>query len=67
LAVRVTSASWCVRPKPPEALRISRDLMLGNREQLLARMREESDVFQERLKSDEARAAFVAFMSRKKG
>ncbi len=41
--------------------------MLGNREQLLARMREESDVFQERLKSDEARAAFVAFMSRKKG
>jgi hypothetical protein len=41
--------------------------MLGNREQLLARMHEETYLFQERLKSDEARAAFVAFMSRKKG
>ena len=41
--------------------------MLGNREQLLARMREETDLLQERLKTNEARAAFVAFMSRKKG
>jgi enoyl-CoA hydratase/carnithine racemase len=63
----VMEAASQIAAKPPEALRISRDLMLGNREQLLARMREETDLFQERLKSDEARAAFVAFMSRKKG
>jgi len=62
----VMEAAGQIAAKPPEALRISRDLMLGNREQLLARMREESDVFRERLKSDEARAAFVAFMTRKK-
>ena len=62
----VMEAAGQIAAKPPEALRISRDLMLGNREQLLARMHEETDLFQERLKSDEARAAFVAFMSRKK-
>jgi enoyl-CoA hydratase/carnithine racemase len=63
----VMEAAGQIAAKPPEALKISRDLMLGNREQLLARMHEETDLFQERLKSDEARAAFVAFMSRKKG
>ncbi len=62
----VMEAAGQIAAKPPEALKISRDLMLGNREQLLARMHEETDLFQERLKSDEARAAFVAFMSRKK-
>lgn len=63
----VMDAANALAAKPPEALRLSRDLMLGPREPLLARMREERDLFQERLKSDEARAAFVAFMTRKKG
>ena len=53
--------------KPPEALRITRDLMRGSREEVLARIREEAERFRARLKSREARAAFEAFLSRKKG
>jgi enoyl-CoA hydratase/carnithine racemase len=63
----VMEAANLIASKPPQALKISRDLMLGPREPLLARMREERDLFQERLKSDEARAALMAFMTRKKG
>jgi enoyl-CoA hydratase/carnithine racemase len=62
----VMEAANLIASKPPEALGISRDLMLAPREALLARMTEERDLFQKRLKSDEARAAFVAFMTRKK-
>ncbi|EKF41363.1 enoyl-CoA hydratase [Nitratireductor indicus C115] len=51
--------------KPPEALRIARDLIRGPREHVLARIREEAVHFMERLKSEEARSAFMAFMSRK--
>ena len=41
--------------------------MLGNRETLVARTEEEGRHFRARLKSDEAREAFRAFMGRKKG
>ncbi|HEY6631572.1 MAG TPA: crotonase/enoyl-CoA hydratase family protein, partial [Rhizobiaceae bacterium] len=58
----VIEAASLIAAKPPEALRMSRDLMLGPREPLLARMREERDLFQQRLTSDEARAALMAFM-----
>jgi enoyl-CoA hydratase/carnithine racemase len=63
----VLAAAEIVATKPPEALKIARDLMLGPREPLLARIAEESELFRQRLKSDEARAALVAFMNRKKG
>jgi enoyl-CoA hydratase/carnithine racemase len=53
--------------RPPEALKIARDLMLGNRETLVARIEEEGRHFRARLRSDEAREAFMAFMGRKKG
>ncbi|MBE0692922.1 MAG: enoyl-CoA hydratase, partial [Aquamicrobium sp.] len=53
--------------KPPQALKIARDLMLGDRAALVERIREEGRQFAARLKSDEARNAFVAFMNRKKG
>ncbi len=56
-----------VAAKPPEALRIARDLMRGPPGDIVARIREEADHFRERLKSDEARAALSAFMARKKG
>lgn len=62
----VMDAASLVAAKPPQALRIARDLMLGSREAIKARIREEGERFQERLKSDEARAALVAFMTRKK-
>ncbi|MDE1159547.1 MAG: crotonase/enoyl-CoA hydratase family protein [Neorhizobium sp.] len=50
--------------KPPEALRIARDLVRGPRSAVLARMDEELAHFSKRLGSAEARAAFEAFMRR---
>ena len=63
----VFAAAERIAAKPPEALKIARDLMLGSREPLLARIAEESELFRQRLKSEEARAALTAFMNRKKG
>lgn len=66
LEAKVLDAARLIASKPPEALKIARDLMLGSRDDLIARIKEEGAHFQARLKSDEARAAFMAFMSRKK-
>jgi hypothetical protein len=41
--------------------------MLGSREELKERIRIESAHFRERLTSEEARNALMAFMNRKKG
>lgn len=61
----VLEAAQEIAAKPPEALRIARDLMRGDRSELVARIKEEGVHFAARLKSDEARAAFMAFMARK--
>ncbi len=58
------SAAARLAAKPPEALRIARDLIRGNREEITARIDEEARHFSERLRSAEARAAFEAFMRR---
>jgi enoyl-CoA hydratase/carnithine racemase len=50
--------------KPPEALRIARDLLRGPPEAILARIDEEAGHFARQLKSAEARAALEAFMKR---
>ncbi|MDO5894683.1 crotonase/enoyl-CoA hydratase family protein [Agrobacterium sp. Azo12] len=50
--------------KPPQALRIARDLLRGSEQEKLQRMDEEFAHFSSRLKSAEARAAFEAFMRR---
>jgi len=50
--------------KPPEALAISRRLVRGDRSDVLARMKEEAVLFGERMMSDEAKAAFMAFMAK---
>jgi enoyl-CoA hydratase/carnithine racemase len=63
----VMAAAEALAAKPPEALRIARDLVLGDRSALKARVEEEARHFRDRLQSEEARQAFVAFMSRKKG
>lgn len=60
-------AAETIAARPPEATRIARDLMRGDREPLYARIREEGDLFRQRLKSQEALAALTAFMTRKKG
>lgn len=50
--------------KPPKALQIARELLRGPREDLLERIDLEVAHFSERMTSDEARAAFRAFMAR---
>lgn len=62
----VMAAAARIAAKPPEALKIARDLMRAPRSALTDRIREESALFRDRLKSEEARAALTAFMSRKK-
>lgn len=66
LETEVLEAARRVASKPPEALTIARDLMLGDRAPLLDRIRLEARHFKDRLQSQEARAALMAFMSRKK-
>ena len=51
---------------PPSAVAISRRLMRGDLDAVLARIDTEVAHFKERLRSDEARAAFAAFLARKK-
>lgn len=52
--------------KPPEALKLARDFMRGDRADIVARIEAEGKAFRQRLSSDEARQAFMAFMSRGK-
>ncbi len=52
--------------KPPQALRIARDLIRKSRHGVKERIAEEAALFSSQLKSAEARAAFEAFMTRKK-
>ncbi|MEX0408950.1 crotonase/enoyl-CoA hydratase family protein [Aquibium sp. LZ166] len=66
LEAAALKAAEAIAAKPPEALKIARDLMRGDREPLVARIQEEGTHFRARLKSDEARQAFMAFMSRKR-
>jgi enoyl-CoA hydratase/carnithine racemase len=65
LEATVFAAAAEIARKPPEALKIARDLMLGDREELKRRINAEGAHFRERLTSEEARAALMAFMSRK--
>ncbi len=51
---------------PPQAVAATRRLLRGSPDAVLARIDEELALFAERLKSDEARAAFEAFMTRKR-
>ncbi len=51
---------------PPGAVAASRRLLRGMPDELIARIDEEAELFKQRLKSPEARAAFQAFMSKNK-
>ncbi|TIW77451.1 MAG: enoyl-CoA hydratase, partial [Mesorhizobium sp.] len=62
----VLAAAKGIAAKPPQALKIARDLMREPREALIARIKVEAEHFRERLTSEEARAALTAFMTRKK-
>ena len=62
----VMAAAGALEKKPPKALQLAKKLMKGDQEQVLARLRDEGELFLQQLKSDEAREAFMAFMARKK-
>ncbi|RFC68869.1 MULTISPECIES: crotonase/enoyl-CoA hydratase family protein [Mesorhizobium] len=66
LETEVLAAAQRIAAKPPQALKIARDLMRAPQSSLLERIQEESAHFRDRLKSDEARTALMTFMSRKK-
>jgi enoyl-CoA hydratase/carnithine racemase len=51
---------------PPGALAVARKLMRGHLDAVVKQIDTEASHFKERLKSDEARAAFTAFLARKK-
>jgi enoyl-CoA hydratase/carnithine racemase len=51
---------------PPRAVALSRGLLRGAADELLARIDQETNIFSERLHSPEAKAAFEAFFARKR-
>ena len=57
-------AARAIAAKPPEALAQTRQLVRGDRSDVLARMKEEARLWEARLASDEAKAAFMAFVSK---
>ena len=60
------SAAARLAAKPPQALKIARDLIRKGRGDIAGRIAEEAAHFSAQLKSNEARSAFEAFMARKK-
>lgn len=61
---RARAAAQMIASKPPQSIRLTKKLM-RDREALLARMREEGELFAERLRSPEAAAAFAAFLTKR--
>lgn len=64
LESQALAAAAKLAAKPPEALKIARDLIRGPRQEVIARIDEEARHFAARLKTAEARTAFEAFMRR---
>ncbi|MFN4009507.1 MAG: crotonase/enoyl-CoA hydratase family protein [Pannonibacter sp.] len=67
LEARALATAHAIASKPVEAMRLSRDLLRGDRTDLLQRMNEEAKLFASRLSSAEAITAFTAFMSKGRG
>jgi enoyl-CoA hydratase/carnithine racemase len=59
-------AARAIAALPPQAVLASRRLMRGTADEIVARIDAEAELFKTRLKSAEARAAFEAFMTRKR-
>ena len=65
LEATVIAKAQEIAAKPPEALKLARDFLKGDRSAVISRLNEEGKLFRERLKSKEAIAALTAFMTRK--
>jgi enoyl-CoA hydratase/carnithine racemase len=61
----VTEVATRLAGRPPAALRAARRLVRGDPAAILAQMDKEAAEFMERLKSAEAREAFVAFLEKR--
>ena len=61
-----TKAAREIAALPAEAVAVSRRLMRGDPAEIIARMDEEVEIYKTRIKSAEARAAFEAFLTRKR-
>jgi enoyl-CoA hydratase/carnithine racemase len=66
LEARASAIAAEIAALPAEGLAQSRALMRGHPADVLARIDEEAELFKARLKSAEARAAFEAFLTKKK-
>jgi enoyl-CoA hydratase/carnithine racemase len=66
LEAEVIKLAEKVAARAPEALQIARRLMKRQPQEVIERIHEEAKLFADRLRSKEAQAAFMAFMSRKK-
>jgi enoyl-CoA hydratase/carnithine racemase len=62
----VLQAAREIAALPAGAVALARKLLRGNLDDVLRRVDTEAMYFKERLQSDEARAAFAAFLTRKK-
>jgi len=60
------AAARAIAALPPEGVKAARALLRGSPEEIVARIDQEADVFKQRLASPEAKAAFAAFLNRKK-
>jgi enoyl-CoA hydratase/carnithine racemase len=60
------AAARTIAALPPQGVVASRRLMRGSAEEIVRRIDDEAEAFKARLKSPEAQAAFMAFMTRKK-
>jgi enoyl-CoA hydratase/carnithine racemase len=60
---RARDAAQRLARKPPESMKLTKRLM-RDRKALMARMREEGEIFAQRLRSPEAIAAFATFLQR---
>ena len=59
-------AARAIAALPPQGVRTARRLMRGSVEAIVARIDQEAALFKQRLQSGEARAAFEAFLTRKR-
>ncbi len=65
LEQRALAAAANLAAKPPHALTMSRRLLKGDTKALLARVHEEAELFQDRMTSPEAVAAFTSFLTKR--
>jgi enoyl-CoA hydratase/carnithine racemase len=66
LEAEAMAAALEIAALPPEAVAASRRLIRGSAAEVVRRIDEEAEIFRLRLKSDEARTAFEAFLGRKR-